>query len=332
MKIANKIGIIGGGSWATAIVKILQFKSKKINWWVRRQESVDFIYEYKHNPEYLSSVEFNTDLLHISTEIEEIIRKSDILIFVIPAAFIKNTLDSLDPNLLKDRFVISAIKGIIPETNETVSQYFINKFDVPVEHFGMIAGPCHAEEVIMDKKSYLTIASENGDLNNLMSELLTSRATKISLSCDIQGIEYSAILKNVYAVAAGVSAGLGLGDNFLSVLTTNAILELRNFLDAINHHKRDVNKSAYLGDIIVTAYSQHSRNRAFGVMIGKGYSISYTKIEMKQVAEGYFAAKAMKEVLENYKVEMPILDTMYNILYNNSSPRRAMMQLGEKLS
>ena len=332
MKIANRIGIVGGGSWATAIVKILQHREKKINWWMRRQESVDFIYQYKHNAEYLSSVEFNTNLLHISTNMEEIIRKSDILIFVIPAAFIDSSLENLNPKLLEDKFVISAIKGIIPETSETISQYFNRKFNVPVENFGMIAGPCHAEEVVMDKKSYLTLASENADLNNLMSELLTSRATKISLSCDIQGIEYSAILKNVYAVAAGVSAGLSLGDNFLSVLTTNAILELRSFLDAINHHKRDVNKSAYLGDIIVTAYSQHSRNRAFGVMIGKGYSISYSKIEMKQVAEGYFAAKAMKEVIKHYKIDMPILDTMYNILYNNSSPRHAMLQLGEKLS
>lgn len=332
MKIANRIGIIGGGSWATAIAKILQFRSKKINWWIRRQENLDAFLDYKHNPNYLSSVEFNTDLLFLSTNLEEIVRKSDILIFAIPAAYIHQSLEDLNPKILEEKFVISAIKGIIPETNETISQFFENKFNVPLENFGMIAGPCHAEEVIMDKKSYLTIASKNPDLNNLMSELLTSRATKISLSCDIQGIEYSSILKNVYAVAAGISAGLNLGDNFLSVLTTNAILELRNFLDAINHHKRDVNKSAYMGDIIVTAYSQHSRNRAFGVMIGKGYSINYSKIEMKQVAEGYFAAKAMKEVLTNYKVDMPILDTMYNILYNNSSPRQAMLQLGEKLA
>lgn len=332
MKIANRIGIIGGGSWATAIAKILQFKLKKINWWIRRQENVNVILDHKHNPNYLSSVEFNTDLLYLSTDLEEIIQKSDILIFVIPAAFILQSLENLNPKILEDKFVISAIKGIIPETNETISEFFETKFNVPLENFGMIAGPCHAEEVIMDKKSYLTIASDNADLNNMMSELLSSRATKISLSCDIQGIEFAAILKNVYAIAAGISAGLNLGDNFLSVLTTNAISELRSFLDAIDHNKRDVNKSAYMGDIIVTAYSQHSRNRAFGVMIGKGYSINYSKIEMKQVAEGYFAAKAMKKVLQNYKVYMPILDTMYNILYNNSSPRRAMMQLGEKLS
>jgi len=332
MKIVSRIGIIGGGSWATAIAKILQHRQKKFNWWMRRQEAVDFIYEYKHNPDYLSSVEFNTELMNISSDLEEIIRKSDILIFAVPAAYINSILDPLDDKIMEDKFVVSAIKGILPDTNETLSQFFVRKFNVPYDNFGIIAGPCHAEEVIMDKKSYLTVASENADLNNLMSDLLTSRATKISLSCDIQGIEYSSILKNIYAVAAGISAGLGLGDNFLSVLTTNAILELRSFLDAINHHKRDVNKSAYLGDIIVTAYSQHSRNRAFGVMIGKGYSISYSKIEMKQVAEGYFAAKAMKEVVKNYKIDMPVLDTMYNILYNNSSPRHAMLQLGEKLS
>ncbi len=332
MRILNNIGVCGGGSWATALVKMLQLKSKKVNWWVRRQETADFIHEFKHNPEYLSSAEIDTNLVNISIDIQEIIQKSDILIFATPAAFLSATLEKIKPEDLKDKIIISAIKGIIPETNQTVSEFFIQKYNIPFENFGMIAGPCHAEEVIMDKKSYFTFASENSDLNTLMTEILSSMFTKVSISFDVRGIEYAATLKNVYAIAAGISSGLSMGDNFLSVLTTNAIIELRRFLDAINHCKRDVNQSAYLGDIIVTIYSQHSRNRAFGVMIGKGYSINYSKIEMKQVAEGYYAAKCMKEVLKKYNVKMPILDTVYNILYNNSLPRHAMHQLSEEFS
>lgn len=332
MRIVSKIGIIGGGSWATALAKVLQNKSKKINWWFRRKEAIEFLKIYKHNPDYLSSVEFNTDLLFLSSNIEEIIKKSDIIIFGVPAAFLHSSISKLNPKLLEDKIIISAIKGIVPEYNETISEYFKSKFNIPFENFGLIAGPCHAEEVIMEKLSYLTIASVNNDLNTLLSELLTTRSTQISVSNDIKGIEFASVLKNIYAVAAGISVGLGFGDNFLSVLIINAITEMRSFLDAINHIKRDINQSSYSGDIIVTAYSQFSRNRAFGTMIGKGYSVNYSKIEMKQIAEGYYAAKCMNEITDHYNVKMPILNAVYNILYNKSSPSREMKQLAKKLS
>ncbi len=332
IKIANRIGIIGGGSWATALAKVLQNQQKKINWFIRRQEVIDSIRNFGHNPDYLASVEFNPSMLFLSNNLNEIIDRSDIVIFSIPAAFLHRQLELLDQNLLNEKIIISAVKGIVPEFNATVSRYFSSEYGVPSENYGLIAGPTHAEEVVMDKLSYLTLASSNTDVTTLMSDLLSTRNLKITVSSDVDGIEYASVLKNVYAVAAGISVGLGYGDNFLSVLTTNAVIEMRRFLDAINHVKRDVNLTSYSGDIIVTSYSQFSRNRAFGNLIGKGYSVNYSRIEMKQVAEGYYASKCMTEINEQYRVDMPILLAVYNILYKNGSPSGEMRKLADKLS
>ncbi|MGD9493173.1 MAG: NAD(P)H-dependent glycerol-3-phosphate dehydrogenase [Bacteroidales bacterium] len=331
MKIAHKIGIVGGGSWATAIIKVLQHHQKKVNWFIRRQEVIDAIRNSRHNPEYLSQVELDPTKIVASNNLDEVISNSDIVIFCIPAAFLHQQLESLDKKIFQDKIIISAIKGVIPEFNSIISRYFNTVFDVPAENYGMIAGPTHAEEVVMDRLSYLTAASVNEDIGTVLTELLGSRNIKISVSSDVVGIEYASVLKNIYAVAAGISVGLGYGDNFLSVLTTNAIMEMRGFLDAINHCKRDVNMTAYCGDIIVTSYSQFSRNRMFGNLIGKGYSVNYSRIEMKQIAEGYYASKCMSEINEEYKVDMPILNAVYNICYNNVSPSQEMRRLAEKL-
>lgn len=332
IKIANRIGIIGGGSWATALAKVLQNQQKKLNWYIRRHEVIDSIRHFGHNQDYLASVEFNPSILHLSNNLNEIVERSDIIIFSIPAAFLHRQLESLDAELLHEKIIISAVKGIIPEFNATVSRYFATEYSVPAENYGLIAGPTHAEEVVMDKLSYLTLASTNPDITTLMSDLLSTRNLKISVSGDVDGIEYASVLKNIYAVAAGISVGLGYGDNFLSVLTTNAIIEMRRFLEAINHCKRDVNLTSYSGDIIVTSYSQFSRNRAFGNLIGKGYSVNYSRIEMKQVAEGYYAAKCMSEINEQYQVDMPILLAVHNILYKNATPSVEMRKLADKLS
>ncbi len=331
IKIAHRIGVIGGGSWATAITKVLQNHQKKVNWFIRRQEVIDAIQNTGHNPEYLSQVELNPALLSLSNNLDEVIQYSDIVIFSIPAAFLHRQIETLDKKLLQDKIIISAVKGVIPEFNAIVSRYFNTVFDVPAENYGLIAGPTHAEEVVMDKLSYLTAASKNEDIGLVMSEIMGTRNIRVTVSSDVEGIEYASVLKNIYAVAAGISVGLGYGDNFLSVLTANAIVEMRRFLDTINHCKRDVNNTSYCGDIIVTSYSQFSRNRAFGNLIGKGYSVNYSRIEMKQVAEGYYASKCMTEINEEYKVDMPILNAVYNILYNNVSPSIEMRKLAEKL-
>ncbi len=331
IKIAHRIGVIGGGSWATAITKVLQNHQKKVNWFIRRQEVIDAIQNTGHNPEYLSQVELNPALLSLSNNLDEVVQNSDIVIFSIPAAFLHRQIETLDKKLLQDKIIISAVKGVIPEFNAIVSRYFNTVFDVPAENYGLIAGPTHAEEVVMDKLSYLTAASKNEDIGLVMSEIMGTRNIRVTVSSDVEGIEYASVLKNIYAVAAGISVGLGYGDNFLSVLTANAIVEMRRFLDTINHCKRDVNNTSYCGDIIVTSYSQFSRNRAFGNLIGKGYSVNYSRIEMKQVAEGYYASKCMTEINEEYKVDMPILNAVYNILYNNVSPSIEMRKLAEKL-
>ena len=331
IKIANRIGVIGGGSWATAIIKVLQHHQKKTNWFIRRQDIIDAIKNTGHNPEYLSQVELDTTMISATNNLDEVIRNSDIIIFSIPAAFLHRQIETMDKKLLQDKIIISAIKGVIPEYNAIASKYFNTIFDVPEDNYGAIAGPTHAEEVVMNKLSYLTAASVNEDIGAVLTELLGTRNIKISLSSDVIGIEYASVLKNIYAVAAGISVGLGYGDNFLSVLTTNAIVEMRDFLNAINHCKRDVSNTSYCGDIIVTSYSQFSRNRMFGNLIGQGYSVNYSRIEMKQVAEGYYASKCMTEINEKYKVNMPILNAVYNICYKNVSPSQEMRRLAEKL-
>jgi len=326
------IGVIGGGSWATALVKILSNNATQINWWIRKPETVEFIRTYGHNPDYLSYVQLNNDLLNISSDFNKIVKESDVLLWVIPAAFVHRTISEYDLSSLPEKLHISAVKGIVPEFVCPVTEYLNQEYGVPNQNFAMIAGPCHAEEVAMEKLSVLTVATTNNELGLLLPELLTCRYIKVNTLNDLKGVEYSAVLKNIFAVATGICSGLGYGDNFLSILTVNAIKETERFLDAICPTKRDVVLSAYTGDIIVTSYSQFSRNRVFGTLIGKGYSVQYSMIEMKMVAEGYYALKGIKEINREIKVDMPIIDAVYNILYEQISPAIEMKLLAERLS
>jgi glycerol-3-phosphate dehydrogenase (NAD(P)+) len=327
----KKIGVIGGGSWATALIKILLNKTPKLNWWIRKSENVTFIKTYYHNQNYLSYVQLHPGQISISTDLNKVISQSDILIWAIPAAFLHNSIEEIDKNLLSDKLHLTAIKGIVPEFNMPVSEYLNKHYNVPMQNIGMIAGPCHAEEVAMEKLSLLTIASSNIELTTLMPELLTCRYIKVNVRTDLIGIEYTAVLKNIFAVASGICNGLGYGDNFQAILTVNAIRETMRFLEAICPTKRDIIDAAYTGDIIVTSYSQFSRNKMFGIMIGKGYSVKYSMIEMKMVAEGYYAVKGVKEINKSVNVDMPIMDAVYNILYENISPNIEMKILAERL-
>lgn len=326
----NKIGIIGGGSWATAILKILLNNEPKLNWWIRKQENVEFIKNFSHNPDYLSYFHFNTNQVNISSDLSEIIEKSDIIIWAIPAAFLHDTISQFEIPELKDKKHITAIKGIVPQFTTTVSEYLNSIHNVPLNNIGMIAGPCHAEEVAMEKLSFLTIASSNDEITNLFSNLLKCRYINVKKNNDLIGVEYAAVLKNVFAVAAGICNGLGFGDNYQAILCVNAINESKKFLDALCPTKRDIIDPAYTGDIIVTMYSQFSRNRVFGTLIGKGYSVKYSMIEMKGVAEGYFAVKGVKEIINKIGVNMPIINAVYNILYENISPAIEMKILSER--
>jgi glycerol-3-phosphate dehydrogenase (NAD(P)+) len=303
-----------------------------VQWWIRSAETIDYIRRFHHNPNYLSSVELQNDKLRLSTNLAEVVDRAEVIIMAVPSAFLKDALQPLSPGHLKDKVIISAIKGIVPEHNLIVGEYFNKEFGVPIANIGVITGPCHAEEVAMEKLSYLTIASQNTENAAYVASQLSCRYIKTVVTDDIYGTEYSAVLKNVFAVASGICHGLGYGDNFQAVLITNAIREIKRFVDAVHPINRDINDSAYLGDLLVTAYSQFSRNRTFGTMIGKGYSIKYAQFEMNMIAEGYYGTKCIFEINKQAKVDMPITEAVYRILYERISPAIEIKLLCEKLS
>jgi glycerol-3-phosphate dehydrogenase (NAD(P)+) len=327
-----KIAVIGGGSWPTAIMKMLCNNLSSVGWWLRSEETIDYIKKFHHNPNYISSVEFDAGKLRLSSNLAEIIQEADILILAVPSAFLNESLKELPKNVFEGKSVFSAIKGIVPEHNLIVGEYLNQVFGLPFSNIGVITGPCHAEEVALEKLSYLTIASQNTAIANSVASALRCRYIKASVSDDIYGTEFSAVLKNVFAIASGIYHGLGYGDNFQAVLISNAIQEIKRFVDKVHPIDRDINDSAYLGDLLVTAYSQFSRNRTFGAMVGKGYSVKNAQLEMSMIAEGYYGVKCVFEINKKYQVNMPITDAVYHVLYEKMSPALEMRLLTEKLS
>jgi glycerol-3-phosphate dehydrogenase (NAD(P)+) len=329
-----KIAMIGGGSWATAIIKMLtdNTTAKNIYWWMRNETSISHIQKFHHNPNYLSSVEIKLPENNISSDINKIIKQADFLILNVPAAFLKESLKNVSAEDLKGKKIISAIKGIVPDENLIIGEFLNQKYNVPLNDILVISGPCHAEEVALEKLSYLTIAGTDVNLATQFANFLNTRYLKTNISDDIFGTEYAAVLKNIYAVASGICHGLGYGDNFQAVLISNAIREIKDFVDAVHPIDRDIKESAYLGDLLVTAYSQFSRNRTFGNMIGKGYTVKSAQLEMNMIAEGYYAANCMHYINQKYKVDMPISQAVYEILYAKKSPQIEMQLLTEKLS
>ena len=326
----SKIAVIGGGSWATAIAKIALTNSDSINWYMRRQEQIDEFIRLSKNPSYLTGVKFDTDRIHFTSDINKLVRTSDILIFATPSPFLKQHLKKLKQKLNK-KFIVTAIKGIVPDENMIVSDYFEEFYNVPKDNIAVLAGPCHAEEVALERLSYLTIGCSSREKARVVAQRFNTSFIRTSISDDIMGIEYSSVMKNIYSIAAGICHGLKYGDNFQAVLVSNAIQEMSRFCNATNPMYRDINESAYLGDLLVTAYSKFSRNRLFGSMIGKGYSVKTAQIEMEMIAEGYYATKCIKELNEQYRINMPITDTVYNIIYENISPAIEMRLLTEYL-
>ena len=316
----GKIAIIGGGSWATAIAKIVVGHTHHIGWYMRRDDRIDEFRRLSHNPAYLTSVHFEVDEIGFSSDINRIVADYDTLVFVTPSPYIKNHLKKLKTRI-KDKFVITAIKGIVPDENLVCSEFFHQVYDVPYENLACLGGPSHAEEVALERLSYLTVGCSDREKAQAFADVLTSEYIKTKTSSDVIGIEYSSVLKYVYAIAAGICSGLKFGDNFQSVLMSNAVQEMSRFLTAINPIERCVYDSVYLGDLLVTGYSNFSRNRTFGTMIGKGYSVKSAQIEMEMIAEGFFGTKCMKEINRHLHVNMPILDAVYNILYERISPQ-----------
>lgn len=325
-----KFAVIGGGSWATAIAKMLCVNQKEISWYMRNEYAIEHLRVHHHNLNYLTSVEFDTKKLKLTSDINEAVAYADYIIFAIPSAFLGGELEKLTISL-KDKVIFSAIKGIVPETSLIVGEHFNKTYGIPFENIGVITGPCHAEEVALERLSYLTIACGDAVKAKIVAKNLSSNYIKTKISDDIIGTEYAAMLKNIYAIAAGIAHGLGYGDNFQSVLMSNGIREMKKFIKKVHKMKRNINDSAYLGDLLVTGYSVFSRNRMFGNMIGKGYTVKSAQMEMSMVAEGYYATKSAYNLNLGYGANTPIIDAVYEILYEGKSAKKVFERLTEKL-
>ena len=328
-----KFGVIGSGSWATALIKILSENNNDINWYIRNTENIEFIKKNSHNPNYLSSVELNLKKLKISAEINEVVEASNVIIIAVPSEYVNDEMKKIGVDI-SNKIIICALKGLVPETNLLFGEHMQKHFDISPNKFLVIGGPCHAEEVALEKLSYLTIGSSNLELCKVISKKFSCKFIKVKASDDVIGIEYASMLKNIFALAVGISNGLGYGDNYQSVLMSNSIKEMKRFISKRHKIKRNINNSAYLGDLLVTGYSSFSRNRMFGNMIGKGYTVKAAQLEMKMVAEGYIATK--KAYLLNLdskkKAKTPIIDAVYKILYEKRSAKKIFKDLSDIIS
>lgn len=326
-KQAPHIGILGSGSWATALVKIFSENTYRLNWYVRSEEKLKHIRAFRHNPQYLASVSIDLEKVALYQELLAFIRASDILVVAIPAAFIHQTLESIPAEEFEKKWVVSAVKGIIPEFHAIPARYFHKSFSIPYDRIGLICGPCHAEEIALERLSYLTVGSENKEIRNTLAQNMRSHYLRVNESDDLFGSELAAILKNVYAIASGICSGLGYGDNFQAIIVSNAMQEISRFLEAVHPIRRDVYSSAYLGDLMVTCYSKFSRNRTFGYMIGKGYTLKSAQLELGMVAEGYYAVASLMEINKKFQIELPILQSVYRILYAHSPVKKTIESL-----
>lgn len=328
-----RIGLIGNGSWATAIAKIMTDNHFRINWLFRKAEDIQYIKKYRHPPRYLTAVRFDLRKINCTTDVRSVVSQSDWVIICIPSAFLKEVLEQLSPDAFRNKYIVSGVKGMIVEDNLLLNDYLSKKFTVPTENYFCITGPCHAEEVAAEKLSYITISGQHREDAELIASRFTTGYLKTIVNDDIWGAQYAAVLKNVYAIGAGIAHGIGYGDNFLAVYVANCASELAHFAKSISekqrhpHPGRNSFASAYLGDLLVTCYSQYSRNRTFGTMIGKGYSVTSAKLEMNMVAEGYYASKSIYEVNKKLKIPVPIAEIIYQILWNNASPAAALNKL-----
>ena len=320
------IAVIGSGSWATGIVKLLSENCRRIAWYIREPEILEHLKLHNHNPRYLSSVDFNQDLLYLTNDINRAVDSAEILIFVIPSAFLKSSLAEMKTDI-SGKIVCTAIKGIVPENNTIVGEFLHKRYSVPYDNLVVLSGPTHAEEIAMEKLSYLTVAALNKDKAIKVSSLLSTHYLNTVLSNDIFGTEYAAVLKNIYAIAVGIAHGLGYGDNFQAVLLANAAREMKRFIKKVYKKKRNITSSAYLGDLLVTAYSQFSRNRMLGNMLGKGASVKYALLNMTMVAEGYYASECIYSINKEIGARIPIADAVYDILYGGLSPSKGIKNI-----
>ncbi|WP_294082268.1 NAD(P)H-dependent glycerol-3-phosphate dehydrogenase [Proteiniphilum sp. UBA5384] len=323
----GKICILGAGTWGTALAKIVLMNQKHINWFIRRDDQIDGFYKLGHNPNYLTNVKFNLAQITFHSNMEKAIKESDTVIIAIPSPYVKQYFRRLWNNTFHGKFMVSALKGIIPNENRVMSEFLASNFKIPIENIGVLSGPCHAEEVAMERLSFLTAASKDQKKAKLLAEAIDSRILKVKVSDDVTGIELAAVLKNIYAIAAGICQGLLYGDNFQAVLMSNCTKEMERFLNGVVPLERNIAEQHYLGDMLVTGYSQFSRNRTLGAMIGKGYSVKTAQLEMGMIAEGFYGAKCIHDMNSLFNIDMPIAETVYRILYEKLPPQNGIKKL-----
>ncbi len=331
MSFPGNIAVMGGGSWATALAKLLLNNCEQITWYMRRDDRIEDFKQLRHNPAYLTDVTFDVERINFSSDINQVCSECDTLLLVMPSPYFKDHMSKLTVDI-SEKYVVNAIKGIVPDDNMLISDYMMERYGIISEHMLVISGPCHAEEVALDRPSYLTVGCNDIGHAADFARCIISKNTHAITSSDVDGIEYAGVLKNVYAIAAGIIHGMKKGDNFVAMLVSNAIREMERFIDAVNPRPRQICDSVYLGDLLVTAYSRFSRNHNFGSMIGKGYSVKAARMEMEQTAEGYYGTKCIHEINSRYEVAMPILNTMYDILYRRISVDAAIKRLAKTFS
>ena len=319
---------MGGGSWATALAKLMLQSQPAITWYMRRDDRIDDFKRLRHNPAYLTDVEFDIDRIDFSSDINYVCNKADTLLLVMPSPYFKDHADKITADISRKN-IVSAVKGIVPDTNELITDYMTRVFGTAPDRTLVVSGPCHAEEVALDRPSYLTIGCNDLERAEAFANCLRGKNTHAITSSDVDGIEYASVLKNVYAIAAGIVHGMKTGDNFCAVLISNAIREMERFVDTVSPRPRHICDSVYLGDLLVTGYSRFSRNHNFGSMIGKGYSVKAARMEMEQTAEGYYGAKCIWDINQRYGGDMPILNAVYSILYRGVSANRAFRAMAQ---
>lgn len=323
MEELGHIAVIGGGSWATALAKLVSSRKQPFTWYLRKKERIAEFERTGRNPVYLSDVKFDTSLIHFTNDIDEAFGRADTVIVAVPSPYLKWHTDQLTVSL-EGKNIVSAVKGIVPDDNMLVTDWFADKKGVHPERMLVIGGPCHAEEVALERLSYLTIGCHKKELAETFASSISGPKLRTVTSTDVEGIEYAAVLKNVYAIAAGMMSGMKSGDNLQAMMVSNAVREMRSLLDNVAPCYRDICESAYLGDLLVTAYSRFSRNHNFGAMIGKGYSVQAAKMEMSQIAEGYYGAKCIHLLEQRTGIKLPIASAVYEILYENANVRHTL--------
>ncbi len=328
MAFPGNICVMGGGSWATALAKLLLQDCETIHWYMRRDDRIEQFISEGRNPAYLSDVPFDVNRIYFSSDINEMCRRCDTLLLAMPSPYFKAHTDKITVDL-SDKSIVSAVKGIVPDDNVLITDYMADHFGCDRNQILVISGPCHAEEVALDHSCFLTIGSPSEENAKTFAKCLESKKVKTITSTDINGIQYAAVLKNIYAIAAGIIHGIKMGDNLLAMLVSNAIREMERFLDAAAPHVRRITDSVYLGDLLVTAYSRFSRNHNFGAMIGRGYSVAAAKMEMEQTAEGYYGTQCIHDINKKLHVHMPILDAVYDILYRRINPAKALAKMSQ---